>query len=91
MNRAAQAESEWVQLVRDRYEPEPDAEMSYEEEGYLLCLLNAPEQYENEDEMLAYAKARPEATMKELVEYWDSITPDGLPPGDDGADLLDDE
>ena len=71
-------ESEWVQLVRKRYEPE--GEMSYEDENDLLMLLNAPEQYEVEPEMLEYAKAHPKATVKELIDYFDSIAPDGLPP-----------
>lgn len=56
-----------------------------EEDGYARInefefMLGAPEQYENEDEMLDYAKAHPDATMRELVEYFDEITPDGLPP-----------
>lgn len=71
-------ESEWVALVRDRFEG--DEEMDYASEADFLCLLNAPEQYEVEDEMLEYAKSHPDASMKELVEYFDEIASDGLPP-----------
>ncbi|MEG1863568.1 MAG: hypothetical protein RR198_08200, partial [Oscillospiraceae bacterium] len=53
---------------------------TYEEQGDFLCLLNGPEQYENEGEMLAYALAHPEISARELSAYWHSITPDGLPP-----------
>ena len=53
--------------------------MSEEEELYLL-LLNAPEQYENDDEMAEYFSKHPNMSVRELVEYWDRITPDGLPP-----------
>ena len=82
-------ESEYVSLIRERYEPEGD--MEYEDEADLLLLLNGPEAYENEDQMLNFAKEHPDATMKDLIEYWDSITPDGLPPGMTEEDLLDDE
>ena len=91
MRKSEERESEWVELVRERYEPDPDVEMSYEDENNLLWLLNAPEQYDIETEMMEYAKKHPDATLKELVEYFDKIVPPGLAPGDDGADLLDDE
>ena len=80
MRKSEECESEWVELVRERYEPDPDVEMSYEDENNLLWLLNAPEQYEIEPEMLEYAKKHPNATMKELVEYFRKIVPPGLPP-----------
>lgn len=81
-------ESEYILLIRERYEKD---EMSFEEENDFLWLINAPEQYENEKEMLAFAKKHPVATMKDLLTFWDSITPDGLAPGDDGADLIGNE
>ena len=80
MTKRVQDESQWVTLVRERYEPDPHIEMSYEDENYLLWLLNAPEQYEVEDQMLTYAKAHEKADMKELMDYFDSIAPQGLPP-----------
>lgn len=80
MSENIEYESEWVQLIRERYEPDPDVEMSYEDENNLLWLLNAPEQYQVEEEMLQYAKQHPQETMKELLLYFDSIVPEGLPP-----------
>ena len=69
------------------YEPASDVEMSYEDENNLLWLLNAPAGYQVEDEMLEYAQKHPDASMKELIEYFDEVAPDGLTPGDDGLDL----
>ena len=43
-------------------------------------ILEAPEQYENESEMLTYFNNNPDATVKDLLGYFDKITPDGLPP-----------
>ena len=43
--------------------------------------------YQVEDEMLEYAQKHPDASMKELIEYFDEVAPDGLTPGDDGLDL----
>ena len=80
-------ESVWVQYVREHYEPASDVEMSYEDEYNLLWLLNAPAGYQVEDEMLEYAQKHPDASMKELIEYFDEVAPDGLTPGDDGLDL----
>ena len=84
-------ESEWVMLVRERYEPAPDVKMSYKDENELLMLLNAPEQYEVETDMLAYAKEHPDATATELCEYFDEIAPAGLPPCASEWDDDDDE
>lgn len=67
------------------------AERSYEDEANYLWLKNAPEQYLVEASMLAYAKKHPDITSSELCAYFDSIAPEGLAPGDDGADLLDDD
>lgn len=82
-------ESEYVTLVRELYEP--DGDMEYNEETKLLLLLNGPSQYGNEEEMLEYLNAHRDITMDELIDYWDGITPEGLAPGDDGADLAEDE
>ena len=54
--------------------------MNEEEEKLYLLLLNAPEQYGNDEEMADYFSKHPNMPVKELVEYWDQITPDGLPP-----------
>lgn len=63
-------ESAWVQYVRKHFEPIDD---TYEQEMLLLSLLNAPEEYAVEDEMLTYANAHPNATMNELFDYFREI------------------
>lgn len=90
MSKQNNPESAWVQYVREHFEPAPEVEMSYEDENNLLWLLNAPESYLVEDEMLAYAQAHPDADMKKLIAYFGSIVPPGLAPGDDGEDLEED-
>ena len=76
--------SEYVNLIVDRFcdsvYPDGKTAVSYEAEMDYLCLVNAPGQYENEDEMLAYAKSHPEAEMRDLVNFFFEITPPGLPP-----------
>ncbi len=67
-------ESAWVQYVREHYEPDPEVKPEYEDKAKFLLLLNAPEEYGVEEEMLAYAKAQPTASMQELIEYFDEIT-----------------
>lgn len=64
---------------------------SYEMMGYYDWLLLAPASYCVEAAMLAYVKSHPNADMKELCNYFDQIAPDGLAPGDDGADLWEDD
>ena len=70
-------EPEYVEWLREHYTPADDAE--YEEEADFLWMLNAPEQCYVEDEVLEYIKAHPEASLKELVEFFDSLFPDGIP------------
>ena len=88
-NGTQEQESEFVQLVRERYEPE--GEMNYEDEQTLLFLLNAPEQYEVEPEMLKYAKEHPDISARELALCFHSFVPDGLPPCASEWDDEDDE
>ena len=82
-------ETKFQELIRERYDH--GQEMSNAEEGAFLCLLNGPNAYQNEDEMLKYAEANPVISMEELVDYWHSITQEGLPPGMDPEELLDDD
>lgn len=61
----------------------PDSEKcpeDYEKIADFYFILEAPEQYENEPEMLLYINNNPDASVKDLLEYFDKITPDGLPP-----------
>lgn len=82
-------ETEFVKLVRDRFDH--GQKMTYAEEARFLWLLDAPEAYHNEDKLLKYLGEHPEATMDEAMDYWMSITPEGLPPGMDPAELLEDD
>ena len=43
------------------------------------------------NEMVAYIESHPDADRKELWRYFDETVPDGLAPGDDGLDLLEDD
>ena len=74
-------DSPFVALVREQYDP--GGEMSYADECNLLLLLNGPAAYEVEDEMLQYAREHEKASVKELIDYFRKITPDGYPPGFD--------
>lgn len=79
-------ELEYVQLLRERYTPAEDAE--YEEEADFLWMLNAPEQCYVQEEVLEYMKAHPEASLKDLIAFFDSLFPDGIP---EEYQALDDE
>ncbi len=70
-------EPEYVEWLREHYTPPDDA--SYEEEADFLWMLNAPEQCYVEDEILEYMKAHQNASLKELVCFFDSLFPDGIP------------
>lgn len=87
----SEVESDWVDWVRKKFEPPDDVELSYKDENNFLWLVNAPGQYEVEEKMLAYAKEHPEASKEELIDYFDRIVPDGLPPCAVGWDDDDDD
>lgn len=79
-------EPKYVQVLRERYTPAEDAE--YEEEADFLWMLNAPEQCEVQEEVLGYMEAHPEASLKDLIAFFDSLFPDGIP---EEYQALDDE
>lgn len=79
---------ELLDLLRAKYEPKEDA--AYEEQMDFLWISLAPERYLVEEEILSYAKAHPDATLRELNFYFDEIAPEGLPPGEDDAEEGDD-
>lgn len=60
--------------------PEDNDGDNYDVFSTFLFILAAPEQYEVEDEMLEYLNSHPDATVRELFEYFDSVAPSGLPP-----------
>lgn len=82
-------DNEYIRIIFERYDPGDNPD--YTEENNFLWLLNAPEQYQVELEMLEYIKEHPDADTEELLDYFDVVAPSGLPPGDDGSDLLDDD
>ena len=48
--------------------------------GSYLALVNGPEQYEVEDQMMDYLDEHPDASLKEMEDYFWSICPEGDPP-----------
>lgn len=48
--------------------------------GDFLCVLEAPKPYGVEKEMLVFGKNNPEATLKDFVKYFLSITTDDFSP-----------
>ncbi|MCD7906161.1 MAG: hypothetical protein LUH04_00375 [Clostridium sp.] len=80
---------EYTTIISERYGQLKDE--SYEMGGYYSCVSLAPEQYRIEASMLAYVKKHPSASLKEVFNYFGEIAPIGLAPGDDGADLWEDE
>lgn len=58
--------------------------------GYAEMFIYGSQQYEIEKEAELFVKEHPDATARELFEFFDRTAPEGLAPGDDGKDLLDD-
>nr|DAO42501.1 MAG TPA: hypothetical protein [Caudoviricetes sp.] len=83
-----------MKLIEERYHNQVfDANgkpKDYETHMDYMWAWGAPFDYQNEPEMMEYVESHPEATLKDINHYFDLITPDGLPPGDDGKDLLED-
>ncbi len=79
---------EYTKLIKERYEHLRN--QSYEMMGDYDWALLAPESYCVETPMLSYVKKHPNASLREICKYFSEITPPGLAPGDDGADLLED-
>ena len=80
--------SEYKNTFESRYKKD---DMDYADEMDYLFMLNAPEQYGVENEMLKYLNDDSHHSVRELFEYFDVIAPKGLPIGDDGYDLLEDD
>lgn len=80
-------ETKYMTLLRDKYTPPDDA--SYEEDAIFLWILNGPVQCGVEDEMLDYMGQHPNASAKELYDFFFSLFPDGIP--DEYQVLEDDE
>lgn len=77
---------EYTVLIEERYAHLQGE--SYEMQGDYCCAYFGPYQYRTEASILKYVKTHSNATLGEICNYFDKITPDGLAPGDDGTDLL---
>lgn len=85
----------YMDLIEEKYYndafDENNNERSYELYMLYLAIINAPFEYENEPEMMAYVKKHPDATMQDVWNHFKEITPDGPPPGEARMDPEDDE
>lgn len=90
---AKKERSPYRTLIHDRYYAEvyPDGKrpVSYESGCNYGAVIAGPAAYQVEDEMLEFVENHKDASLREILDYFLLITPDGLPPGDDGSDLLD--
>jgi hypothetical protein len=81
--------TEYRTLFESRFKKD---NMDYAEEQDYLFMLNAPEQYGVEVEMLNYLKNNSDISVRGMFDYFDKLVPDGtLPIGFDGSDLLEDD
>lgn len=80
---------EYMALIEKRYKA--TLSESYAMQADYYWAYYAPFQYKVEASMLAYVKKHPNATLRDICNYFVRIAPEGLAPGDDGADLLSDD
>ena len=69
--------TEFVQLMVDRFSDEVYGQGNHENIADYLYLINGPEQDGLEPELLEFAKNNPDASVKELIEYYESLEPEG--------------
>ena len=63
-------------------------DMDYATETMYEFMLNAPEAYRTDKQIIEFMEKNPEATLREVFDYFNEITPDGLSPDDDGEDVI---
>ena len=68
--------TEFVHLMVDRFSDDVYGRNNYEDVADYLYIINAPGQSGLEPEMLEFAKAHPDATVKELIDYFESMDPE---------------
>ena len=77
-NTESEYDTPFVKLMEKRFHdvayPKDGSECSYETRGEYLGVLNFPRGYGVEDEMMEYALAHEDATMHELLEYFDTLS-----------------
>ncbi len=80
---------EYTKIIEERYSGLKNN--SYEMKANYLTAFYAPHYYGTEEAVLNYVKENEKATLAEVANYFNEITPSGLAPGDDGSDLLVDD
>ena len=75
--------TEFVELMVDRFSDDVYGRNNHEDIADYLYIINAPSQSGLEPEMLSFAKAHPNATVKELIEYFESMDPEIVGEDDD--------
>ena len=69
-------DEEWEELMYSRYD-RPD--LSINEESDFLFMVVAPQDMLLSEQMLEYAQRNPEASVRDLFDYYVSISPGGYP------------
>jgi hypothetical protein len=80
---------EYTKIIEERYAGLQS--QSYEMQAMFYGVYYGPYQYRVEESVLQYVKTYPDAPLKDVCDYFFSICPIGLAPGDDGTDLLADD
>lgn len=78
--------TEFVELMVDRFSDDVYEKDNHEDIADFLYIINGPDQDGLEPEMLEFAKAHPNATVKELIEYYESLDPKIIAEDDDWDD-----
>lgn len=68
--------TEFVKLMVNRFSDDVYGRNDHEDIADYLYIINAPGQSGLEPEMLLFARAHPNATVKELIEYFESMNPE---------------
>lgn len=71
---------EYADIIADRFW---DENMTYETSNAYYWAMYAPERHGVEQEMLDYVKDHPKATLREVIDHYDEISPPG---GDEDLD-----
>lgn len=74
MRKPIEEYTEFQRYIKSKFDVDGVYEADY------LFALNAPEEYEVEEEMLNYIKRNQDATLEDILNYFTEIVPPGLPP-----------
>ena len=88
----------YVKLIVEKYHdtayPPDGSEAPYEDYANYLGLVNGPRTYGVEYEMMTYVQKHQNASIKELIEYFDTLADGREPvedPDADGNEWLDED